>query len=129
MTLGSEGATAIEPVEEIGWSSNTGFQESPPSSDLQTPPEAVAAKKTLELPGTPATRATRPPQAGPRRRYLRDDSPSGSLSSEGGAAAAAAVSERRRTEAKRTERRATPCMRGTSKGVGRRWPARLRRAA
>jgi hypothetical protein len=42
-TLGSLGATAIDPIEEIGWSSNTDFQVVPPSLDIHTPPDAVAA--------------------------------------------------------------------------------------
>jgi hypothetical protein len=41
--LGSEGATAIEPIELTGCSSKTGFQRIPPSSDFHTPPDAVAA--------------------------------------------------------------------------------------
>ena len=43
MTFGSDGATAIEPIDEIGWSSKIGFQVAPPSLDFQTPPDAVAA--------------------------------------------------------------------------------------
>ena len=42
-TFGSEGATAIEPIELTGCSSKTGFQRIPPSTDFHTPPEAVAA--------------------------------------------------------------------------------------
>src|SRR5215210_606843 len=109
---------AMEPIEEMGWSSKTGFQESPPSSDFQTPPEAVAAKKTLGLPGTPAARDTRPPQAGPMSRYLRDESPGGSSSPAEKTDVAERVRRSRRMKAERTERRATPCMRGTSKDVG-----------
>jgi hypothetical protein len=41
--LGSEAATAIEPIEETGCSSKIGLQRSPPSIDFQTPPEAEAA--------------------------------------------------------------------------------------
>jgi hypothetical protein len=33
----------MEPMEETGCSSRTGFQRIPPSPDFQTPPEAVAA--------------------------------------------------------------------------------------
>src|SRR5215213_2226616 len=109
---------AMEPIEEMGWSSKTGFQESPPSSDFQTPPEAVAAKKTLGLPGTPAARDTRPPQAGPMSRYLSDESPGGSSRLADGAADAETVRRSRKTKTKRTERRTTPYMRGTSKDVG-----------
>jgi hypothetical protein len=47
-TLGSDGATAIEPIEAVGWSSKTGFQSWPPFVDFQTPPEAVAAKYALQ---------------------------------------------------------------------------------
>ena len=41
--LGSLGATAIEPIEETGCSSKIDFQVVPPSADIQTPPDAVAA--------------------------------------------------------------------------------------
>src|SRR6185503_17832839 len=84
-TLGSEGATATEPVEEIGWLSNTGSQSPPPLVERQTPPAAVAANQVEGSPGTPATRATRPPMAGPMRRYSRPRSgPFASSSSESG---------------------------------------------
>ncbi len=43
-TLGSEGATAIEPIEDTGCESKTGFQSRPPLTDFQTPPAAVAAQ-------------------------------------------------------------------------------------
>ncbi len=43
MTLASDGATAMEPIEEIGWSSKVDFQVTPPSLLFQTPPAAVAA--------------------------------------------------------------------------------------
>src|SRR5687768_8497341 len=70
-TLGSEGATATEPVEEIVWLSKTGSQARPPLVERQTPPAAVAANQVEGSPGTPATRETRPPMAGPMRRYSR----------------------------------------------------------
>jgi hypothetical protein len=31
-------------MDEMAWSSKTGFQVWPPSADFHTPPEAVAAK-------------------------------------------------------------------------------------
>jgi hypothetical protein len=43
MTLPSLGATAIDPIDEIGWASHTDFQVVPPSLDIHTPPDAVAA--------------------------------------------------------------------------------------
>src|SRR5688500_12636254 len=70
-TLGSEGATATEPIEETGWSSKIGDHERPPLVDFHTPRAAVAAEKTSGSPGTPATRETRPPAAGPTSRYSR----------------------------------------------------------
>jgi hypothetical protein len=44
MMFGSEAATAIDPAVEVGKVSVTHFHESPPSSERQTPPDAVAAK-------------------------------------------------------------------------------------
>src|SRR5688572_23711709 len=69
--FGWEGDTAIDPIDEMGCSSKTGFHVVPPSVVFQTPPEAVAAYAVDGSPGTPATRDTRPPAAGPTRRYLR----------------------------------------------------------
>jgi hypothetical protein len=43
-TLGSDGAIAIDPAVEVGSFSVTHFHDSPQSVDLQTPPEAVAAR-------------------------------------------------------------------------------------
>src|SRR3990172_841005 len=43
--LGSEGATAREPMAETGSLSNTGFQVSPASSVFQMPPEAAPTKE------------------------------------------------------------------------------------
>ncbi len=42
-TLGSDGATAIEPMDETGWSSKIDFHLPPPLTDFHTPPDAVAA--------------------------------------------------------------------------------------
>jgi hypothetical protein len=42
-TLGSDGATASEPIDETGWSSKMGFQWSPPSVVFQRPPDAAPA--------------------------------------------------------------------------------------
>jgi len=41
--LGSEGATAREPIAAAGCLSNIGVQRFPPSVDFQTPPEAAPA--------------------------------------------------------------------------------------
>src|ERR1035437_815810 len=68
--LRSDGATAIEPIEEIGCSSKIDFHVAPPSVDFQTPPDAMAAKYVDGSPGMPAARDTRPPAAGPMLRYL-----------------------------------------------------------
>ena len=40
-TLGSDGAIASEPIEDTGWSSKTGCQETPPSTVLKMPPDAA----------------------------------------------------------------------------------------
>src|SRR5437764_7994182 len=69
--LRSDGAIAIEPIDDTGWSSNTDFHVAPASVDVQTPPDAVAAKYVDGSPAMPATRDTRPPAAGPMLRYLR----------------------------------------------------------
>src|SRR5919201_1760870 len=66
----SDGATAIDPIEETGCSSKTDFHVAPLSVDVQTPPDAVAAKYVDGSPAIPATRETRPPAAGPMLRYL-----------------------------------------------------------
>src|SRR6188472_2805977 len=84
-TLGSEGATATDPVDAIGCLSETGSQSRPPLIERQTPPAAVAANQVSGSPGTPLTRATRPPMAGPTRRYSRPRSgPFASSSSDSG---------------------------------------------
>src|SRR5436190_11988893 len=69
--LRSGGAIAMDPIEDAGCSSKTDFHVAPASVDVHTPPEAVAAKYVDGSPGMPATRATRPPAAGPMLRYLR----------------------------------------------------------
>src|SRR5262245_46540661 len=71
MMLALEGATAMDPIDAMGWSSKIDFQLWPASVDFQTPPEAVAALKVRWSPGTPTARETRPPAAGPRRRNFR----------------------------------------------------------
>jgi hypothetical protein len=63
-TFGSEAATAMEPIEEIGWSSKIGFQSMPPS--LRLPDAArgggrVVDERIAENPGDP--RHARPPPA------------------------------------------------------------------
>ena len=40
-TLGFEDARATAPIEAVGWSLKTASQESPPSTDLNTPPAAA----------------------------------------------------------------------------------------
>ncbi len=101
--FGSEGAIASEPIDEIGWSSKTEFHVTPPSVDFHTPPDAVAAQYVVGSPGTPAARETRPPAAGPMRRYLSALNSLGALGSAFGASCAAAVMVRR-TAMMRAER-------------------------
>jgi hypothetical protein len=38
MILGSDGATAIAPIEPVGWLSNSGTQVEPKSVERHTPP-------------------------------------------------------------------------------------------
>ena len=40
-TLGSDGATASEPIDCTGWSSKIGVQLTPPSVVFQMPPDAA----------------------------------------------------------------------------------------
>ena len=42
-TFGSEGATAIEPIDAASWRSKIGSQPTPPSLLRQSPPEAAPA--------------------------------------------------------------------------------------
>src|ERR1041384_6868936 len=46
--FGSDGATAIEPTEETGWSSKIGVQWMPPSVLLKIPPDAAPARRAEE---------------------------------------------------------------------------------
>ena len=41
-TFGSDGATAIDPMDDVDWSSKIGLNVRPPSVDFQTPPDAAA---------------------------------------------------------------------------------------
>jgi hypothetical protein len=43
ITLGSDGATAIDPTDDTGWSSKIDSHSVPPLTDFQTPPAATAA--------------------------------------------------------------------------------------
>src|SRR6266542_2574297 len=89
-------------MDEMGWSSKTGFQRTPPSLDFQTPPAAVAAYQVSGSPGTPQARATRPPAAGPtwrNLRYLNSGGPP--LGSSSSAARAAAARPKTRRNANR----------------------------
>jgi hypothetical protein len=43
MMLGALGAIAIDPIDDTGCSSKIDFHVVPPSADIQTPPDAVAA--------------------------------------------------------------------------------------
>src|SRR5437667_12892918 len=71
-TFGFEGASAIAPIDAVGWSLKTASHESPPSIVCHTPPAAGPTQYRLRSPGTPTTAATRPPATdGPRFRNLR----------------------------------------------------------
>jgi hypothetical protein len=55
----------MDPIAATGWSSKIGMNVVPPSVDFQTPPDADPRYQVLGSPGTPATAAIRPADAGP----------------------------------------------------------------
>src|ERR1700679_3132555 len=71
MILGSEGATAIAPIDCVGCESKIGFQVRPSSSVFPTPPLTTPDKKVCGLPGTPVIARVRPPRNGPTNRHCR----------------------------------------------------------
>src|SRR5207244_7627367 len=103
MTLRSEGAMASAPIDEAACSSKTDFQVAPASVDVQTPPDAVAAKYVDGSPGTPATRDTRPPAAGPMLRYLSALNSFGLSRHAGFSGSCAPTAITARTERRKTE--------------------------
>src|SRR5215475_163538 len=70
MTLWSESATAMAPMEAIFWSSNTGCQVLPALVLFHTPPATPPKYQVLGSPGTPVTATTRPPRNGPICRHF-----------------------------------------------------------
>src|SRR5882757_4969877 len=71
MTLESEGATAIAPIDCVGCESKIGFQVRPSSSVFHTPPLTAPAKNVCGWPGTPVIARVRPPRNGPTKRHCR----------------------------------------------------------
>ena len=70
--------TAMAPMLPTGWSSKTGRQASPPSSDFHTPPLAEPTKMTLRFESTTSTSDTRPLiPAGPMERACMTEKCSG----------------------------------------------------
>ena len=89
-TFGSDGSSAIAPMDWTGCLSKTGLNVVPPSSDFQTPPEA-APTNSVTLPSSstrPATAAMRP-LIGPSRCCGRRGRRSLPESTAGGAAGGA----------------------------------------
>src|SRR5438270_10627693 len=105
MMFRSDGAIASEPIEETGCSSNTDFHVAPASVDVQTPPDAVAAKYVDGSPATPATRDTRPPAAGPMLRYLSALNSFGESRQTGLGSSCARTAARKASENRHTTRR------------------------
>ena len=60
-TFGSDGATAMAPIEAASCRSKMGSQPTPPSLLRHRPPEAAPAYQVSGSPGTPATAETRLP--------------------------------------------------------------------
>src|SRR3954468_13295427 len=79
MMRGSEGATAMAPMEPGGWSSKMGAQERPASVVFQTPPLLTPMKKVLGWSGMPAAPTVRPPRWGPMQRQRRESYEAGSI--------------------------------------------------
>ena len=67
-TSGAEGATAIAPIVPPKYLSVTGAQDSPPFTDLNTPPPVVPIQNSLGRCGFPVTATDRPPRNGPSSR-------------------------------------------------------------
>src|ERR1700727_2439772 len=68
--FGSEGATAIDPIDPVGCPSNIGFQVCPKSVVFQTPPFVAAIKNTFGCAGIPSTATVRPALKGPTSLYF-----------------------------------------------------------
>src|SRR5688572_16219565 len=71
-TFGSLGATASAPTDDTGWLSKIAVQCTPPSVDLNNPPEAAPAYQVIGSPCTPATDATRLPSGPMYRKRKRE---------------------------------------------------------
>ncbi len=67
-TSGAEGATAIAPIVPPKYLSVTGAHDSPPFTDLNTPPPVVPIQNSLGRCGLPVTATDRPPRNGPSSR-------------------------------------------------------------
>ena len=79
-TSGLGWKTAMAPMLPTGWSSKTGLQASPPSSDFHTPPLAEPTKITLRFESTTSTSETRPLiPAGPMGRACITEKCSGTM--------------------------------------------------
>src|SRR5512140_2026822 len=72
MTFGSEGATAMAPIDKTALSSKTGVHVTPPLVVLKTPPTAPATYIVSGSPGSPTNTGVRPACAvGPMLRHCR----------------------------------------------------------
>src|SRR5437763_9476602 len=67
-TSAAEGATAIAPIVPPKYLSVTGAHDSPPFTDLNTPPPVVPIQNSLGRCGFPVTETDRPPRNGPSSR-------------------------------------------------------------
>src|SRR5437773_6612574 len=72
MTLGSDGATSMAPMDDtVRIESKTGNHVSPALVVFQTPPAGVPAENTPGCPMAPDTAEIRPPRKGPTLRHTR----------------------------------------------------------
>src|SRR5580700_10424687 len=99
MRLGSLAATAIAPIDWVGWLSKMGCQVRPASSVFHTPPLTAPTQKTFGCEGTPTTARVRPPRSGPIMRHSRSayTAPGAGAADAAGAAALPAARARQMT--------------------------------
>src|ERR1043165_4563942 len=89
--FGFEGATAIAPIDPVGWSSKIGFHVRPASVVFQTPPLFTPMKNVSGRSGIPAAPTVRPARYGPMHRQRRQSYMEGSSSRKDAAKRAASM--------------------------------------
>ena len=67
-TFGSDGATAIAPIDPVSNELSETFVHVLPASSVRQTPPALPMKKLCGRPGTPVTVVERPPREGPTIR-------------------------------------------------------------